>query len=298
MSPAPGPLHRLSPRSLSRWLAGFAGALAWAATGAWGACATEAEADALAVAWHARAPLRGLNPAMTLEEALCTQAKLVARLESRLGPRVGYKVGLAHPALQRRFGASAPVRGVLLESMLLTDGATVSAAYGARPVVEADLLVRVGSTAIQAAATPGEALAALEEVIPFIELADLALPEEAPVNAALITAVNVGARLGVLGPPLPAARLDPAALETMEVVMEDGAGRVLARSPGSAVLGHPLNALVWLARDLQRRGERLEPGDLVSLGAFSAPLAPEPGVSIRVRYRGLPGDPQVAVTFR
>ncbi len=298
MSPAPAPLHRPFPRNRPRWLAGLAWALAWAAGGAWGACATEAEADVLAAAWHARIPLGGLDPAMTLEEALCTQAKLVARLEPRLGPRVGYKVGLTHPALQRRFGAAAPVRGVLLEKMLLPGGAAVPAAYGARPVVEADLLVRIGSAAVNEAATPGEALAALGEVIPFIELADLALAEGAPVNAALITAVNVGARLGVLGTPLPAARLDPVALGTMEVVVEDGAGRVLARAPGSAVLSHPLNALLWLARDLQRRGERLEPGDLVSLGAFSAPLAPEPGASIRVRYRGLSGEPEVVVTFR
>lgn len=235
---------------------------------------------------------------MTLEEALCTQAKLVARLEPRLGPRVGYKVGLTHLALRQRFGATAPVRGVLLEKMLLPDGAMVPVAYGARPVVEADLLVRVGSEEVNAARTPGEALAALREVIPFIELADLAMAEGAALNAALVTAVNVGARLGVLGPPLPVARLDPVALETMEVVVEDGTGRVLARAPGSAVLGQPLNALLWLVQDLRRRGERLQPGDLVSLGAFSAPLTPAPGASIRVRYRGLPGEPQVTVTFR
>jgi 2-keto-4-pentenoate hydratase len=298
MSPAPAPLHRPFPRYRPRWLTGLAWTLAWAAGGAWGACATEAEADALAAAWHARIPLGGLDPAMTLEEALCTQAKLVARLAPKLGPQVGYKVGLTHPALQQRFGTTAPVRGVLLQGMFLPDGAEVPAGYGARPVVEADLLVRIGSAAVNQAATPAQALAALKEVIPFIELADLVLAEAVPANAALVTAVNVGARLGVLGAPLPAARLDPVVLETMEIVVEDGAGQVLARAPGSAVLGHPLNALLWLARDLERRGERLEPGDLVSLGAFSAPLAPAPGTLIRVRYRGLPGEPQVAAAFR
>ena len=72
---------------------------------------------------------------------------------SRPVPRsIGYKAGLTNPAVQKRFNASAPVWGVLYAPMLLQDGATVDAAFGARPLFEADLLVRVSRRPHQ----PGE----------------------------------------------------------------------------------------------------------------------------------------------
>lgn len=42
---------------------------------------------------------------------------------------------------------------------------------------------------------------------------------------------------------------------------------------------------------------RLEPGDLVSLGSFGPLLEPKPGLAATVTYQGLPGDPNVSVTF-
>jgi hypothetical protein len=37
---------------------------------------------------------------------------------------------------------------------------------------------------------------------------------------------------------------------------------------------------------------------MLSLGAFSAPLRPAPGLAVTVRYLGLPGNPAVGVRFR
>ena len=56
--------------------------------------------------------------------------------------------------------------------------------------------------------------------------------------------------------------------------------------------------MIWLARDLQRSGIVLKPGDLLSLGSFTPLTPPQPGQAIRVIYQGLPGDPSVSVRFR
>jgi 2-keto-4-pentenoate hydratase len=64
-----------------------------------------------------------------------------------------------------------------------------------------------------------------------------------------------------------------------------------------AILGHPLNAVLWLARDLEKSGTRLKAGDLLSLGSFTTPMPPKPGLAVTVRYEGLPGNPQVSVRF-
>jgi 2-keto-4-pentenoate hydratase len=112
--------------------------------------------------------------------------------------------------------------------------------------------------------------------------------------------INVGARLGVLGAPVP-VRNDAAfadALRTMTVRGVDGTGKEHGAAPGSAILDHPLNAVIWLAADLKRAGITLKPGDLLSLGSFSPALPVTAGSTLRVTYEGLPGNPSVQVKFK
>jgi 2-keto-4-pentenoate hydratase len=66
---------------------------------------------------------------------------------------------------------------------------------------------------------------------------------------------------------------------------------------GRAILGHPLNAVVWLAQALAEEGLAMKPGDLISLGAFSPQMPPQSGQQIRVTYIGLPGAMPVQVNF-
>ena len=112
---------------------------------------------------------------------------------------------------------------------------------------------------------------------------------------------NVGARLGVLGAPIavnPGNALAMAnALGYMTVVTKVSTGKTLASGPGSAILGHPMNAVLWLAKALKAQGISLKPGDLLSLGAFSqSPVVA--GQSVYVRHDGLPGQPEVGVSFK
>jgi 2-keto-4-pentenoate hydratase len=78
----------------------------------------------------------------------------------------------------------------------------------------------------------------------------------------------------------------------------DGKGQEVASAKGSAILDHPLNAVLWLVQDLARSGVKLKAGDVLSLGSFTAPQRPRPGLAVTVRYLGLPGDPAVSVRFR
>jgi len=89
-----------------------------------------------------------------------------------------------------------------------------------------------------------------------------------------------------------------AALAAMRVVMTDRGGKELASGKGTAILDHPLNAVLWLVQDLEKSRVKLKPGDLLSLGSFTPPLPPRPGLTVTVRYEGLPGNPAVTVRFR
>jgi 2-keto-4-pentenoate hydratase len=244
-------------------------------------------------------PVRGLRTDLSMQDAECGRRRLVERLEASDNRIVGYKAGLTNRALQERFGVASPVRGVLLERMLLPDGAEVPFDFGARPVFEADLLVVVKDDAIHRARTPLEALRSLSQVAPFIELPDLLVAEGEKLSGPLLVSLNVGARLGVVGKgvPVQATPEFAAALAAMTVTVSDR-GKTLGSGKGAAILEHPLNAVLWLAQDLEKSGARLKPGDVLSLGSFTQPMRPLPGMSVTVRYEGLPGNPEVSVRFR
>ena len=233
-----------------------------------------------------------------MQEAEGIRDGLVAELSASQGRVVGYKAGLTNPAVQKRFNTTEPVRGALLEKMLLDDGAEVPVKFGAIPFFEADLAVVVKDEGINQAKTPAEVLKHLASIRPFIELPDLVTAKEQPLSAAIITSFNVGARLGVLGKPIAPTPEMADALGKMTVVMRDQDGKELARVPGAAILGHPLNAVVWLADDLAKSGGKLRAGDILSLGSFTPPNFQKAGMTITVTYEGLPGNPTVSVRFK
>ena|SRR6056297_1479934 len=257
-------------------------------------CASDVAIARYANDWKAGQPTAALGKGASMADALCTQAKLVERIGLSLGEPVGHKAGLTSEAAQQRFGVEEPVRGVLLEKMLLKDGARVPVDFGARPLLEADLLLVVADAAVNEAEGAAEALRHISHVRPFIELPDLAVAEGEPIDGVTLTAGNVGARLGVMGEPIEVTARFLDHLEIMTVTVRGADGEVLAEAQGSAVMGHPVRSLLWL-RD---NGVRFEAGDLVSVGSIG-PLIPtaKAGGAATVTYAGLPGDPVVSVTF-
>lgn len=262
------------------------------------ACPDDAAIAAFLADYRALKPAKSFGPGLSIDDGLCAQAKIVAALSADLGRPVGYKAGLTSKATQDRFKVPHPVRGVLLERMMIPSGATVSVPYGAIPLFEADLVLRVADDRINSAESDLDVLRSLSEVIPFIELPDLTFAQGELLDGANLTAVNVAARLGVTGTPIKveATEAFAAALGSMTVVLTDDTGKELARAPGTAILDHPLNVVRWLARDLARTGGRLKAGDLLSLGSYS-PLLPAAGAvgrTITVRYDGMPGGTATA----
>jgi 2-keto-4-pentenoate hydratase len=267
------------------------------------ACLSDDQALDLVTQFVARQPTATPED-LSEEDGRCSRAKIHAILEKTLGPSIGYKAGLTNAAMQKRFKYDAPVWGRLYTGMLLKSGATVDVAFGARPLFEADLLVRVSSDDIKHARTPLQVLASIDQVIPFIELPDLIVQDPAKLTGPAISAVNAGARLGIVGRPIlvPAMRAERYALldslRDMLVIVSDGSGQELSRGKGADILEHPLNAVVWLVQSLAKEGLALKQGDLISLGSFSALLPPRKGLSVAVTYSGLVGAEPVNVSFK
>ncbi len=262
-----------------------------------GATDLPAQAGVFTQAFITQTPVTGPAPALTPKQAMVVQSILVNRLSRALGSPIGYKAGLTAKAAQQALGVTEPVRGVLLSRMILPDGASVPANFGARPMIEADLLVEIGSDAINDATTPEQALKALHAVIPFIELPDLMYARGVALDGPAIAAINVGARYGVAGKPIP---VNPGGdwmrrLSAFSVTLKNGAAMV-GSGTGEAIMDHPLNAVLWLVRSLNRDGVRLKAGDLLSLGSLTKPVPVTGGATYTARYKRLDPSGPVAIS--
>src|SRR5688572_7376263 len=63
--------------------------------------------------------IAGIQTGFALDDAYAAQTAYTKILAEKLGPPVGYKIGLIIKPAQERYGASGPVRGSLLKEMLL-----------------------------------------------------------------------------------------------------------------------------------------------------------------------------------
>ena len=262
-------------------------------------CPKYDEINAIVDAYAAKQAIKPIENLGNVIEAYCAQGKLAAQIGRTKGTQAGFKAG--YTSLNTRTGTDVdrPLRGFLFQNMFLSDGAVVPANFGARPRFAADLIAVAKDDGLHSATTTLEALEHISHFLPFIDLSDLMLEEGTPTNMLNLIATNIGSRWGVLGKPI-AVEATPeflALLESMTVVMEDDKGETIGRGKGSDVLGHPINSVMWIVRDLEHAAQRVQQGDKLGVGAFFPARTPQAGCSIKVTYRGLPGDPSVSVRF-
>ena len=263
------------------------------------ACPDDAAVAAYVADFSKRKISKGFGNDIKLEDAECAKRKLGKQLKTALGELVGYKAAFTNPALQERFGVSGPKWGYMYDRNMIDIIAVLPADFGARPLYEADFIVEVKDPRLADATTPLEALSYLDGIVPFIELPDLMLEGQFSGNAMIAT--NVAFRGGVLGMEIPIvnsqAFVDALANMTVILTDENAGGKELGRAQGSALMGNPINAAMWLARELKKDGITLKKGDLLSLGGFIPPQPTKPGMKVKLQYVGLPGDPAVDVEF-
>ncbi|MCX5833157.1 MAG: hydratase [Deltaproteobacteria bacterium] len=256
----------------------------------------------LGEAFLKKTPIASYDPNMTMDQAMKIQGEFVKAIGPTFGKVVGYKAGLTNPNVQKAFGVTAPVRGTLMEKMLMKSGAEVPADFGARPLYEGDLILRVKSDKINKAKTPMDALKQIDAAIPFIELPDLAYAKDVKINGPAITAINVAARYGVMGEPIPvkASKEWMDRLKNFKLQIFDDKGTMLIEGQGSALLDHPLNVVLWIRDSLKAEGKKLKKGDLLSLGTITKLTPTAPSTTIRARYVDLDpkGHVEISVKFK
>ena len=241
---------------------------------------------------HARRePFRPLPPELaprSEDEAYGIQDAFVALRAQSRGAIAGYKIALSTPQMQKFVGVDRPQAGVILAQTLLRSPARVGAADYVRLIVEFEIAFEIGEP-LPAADAPflRERLAgAVSAALPALELADDRAADYAalarhPLNLICDNAWNEGA---VLGAAVPAWReLDLGRVRGVASVN----GSVIGEGRGADALGHPLDALGWVANHLAESGRALMRGDIVITGSLVPTRAVRRGDHVRFELEGL-----------
>ena len=225
-------------------------------------------ADTVVSARLSRRRLSRLHGLATVEDGYRVQRRANALLEAHLGPRVGHKIGGTTEPMRRYLNVPEPMAGEVFGHQLHPDGATVRRADFVRLGVETEIAVRLARDLPPRAApyARADAAEAVAEVMPAIELVDDRYEDFAAIAAPTLIADNAFDAGSLLGSPFPGwRRLDLANL----AARTSRAGALVAEGRSDALLGHPMDALAWLATHRSSLGLGLAAGSFVSLGSIT-----------------------------
>jgi 2-keto-4-pentenoate hydratase len=187
------------------------------------------------------APLGALAPA----DAAAGYA-LQRRVAERLGavPPAGFKIGATTKQMQAYLGLDGPAAGFVPAASLHPDGAELRFGDFLAVGVECEVAVRLGRDLPPGPCTRAQAADAVEAVFPAIEIVERRYGDLAALGTPTLIADQVFHAGGLLGAAVPDWRAVDLGAARGELRVD---GAVRGTGHGRDLLGHPLEALAWLA---------------------------------------------------
>lgn len=217
-----------------------------------------------------------------LGEAYTIQGQLVGRRAAQLGQVTGYKIALTTAAMRAMVNLDDSIAGDMMESTILRSGARVRGSDYQRLIVEFEIAFEMAEDvpAIDAPYSRESIGKLVAAAMPALELADDRNADYSQLNrnALMLAADNAWNEGAVLGAPVKNWQdIDLQALRGAAAIN----GQSVGEGYGRDVLGHPLDALAWLANNLAGRGLGLWRGDVVITGSLVTSKFPKAGDLVR-----------------
>src|SRR5262247_3726612 len=202
------------------------------------------------------------------------------------GEIAGWKIALTSKAMQQMTGVDQPAAGAIFSKVVHPSPARLDVAAYHHLGVEFEVAVRVGAD-LPASGGPWTRASVADRVaacLPAFELVEDGNADYKTLDAFTLVAQNTWNAGIVLGAPVTAWRsVDLERAVTRCWINDQPAGE---GKTGDA-LGHPFEAVAWLANLLNRRRRMLERGMIVMTGSSITTKFPAPGARVRFAIEGL-----------
>ena len=244
-------------------------------------------AKAIALARRNHAPLAALEvPPVDEAEGYEVQRALHDLLLKNVGPLVGYKIGCTSQVMQDYIGIPHPCGGGVFQKGVHDSGVKLAASDYVRVGVECEIAVRLkrNLAAGEAPFTAEWVGEAVEAYHPAIEIVDDRYVKWETLGAPTLVADDFFAAGCVLGNAVARNEAPDLLKVTGRAVIN---GKEVGRGTGADVLGHPHNALAWLANHLAEEGKGLHAGQIVLTGSLVKTVWLSAGDSVVMELDGL-----------
>jgi 2-keto-4-pentenoate hydratase len=240
-------------------------------------------------------PLDAAIRTAPLDDAYRIQSALHQLMaEAGRGKIAGWKIALTSKAMQQMTGVDQPAAGAIFSSVVHASGARVDLAAYHHLGVEFEVAVRLGDD-LPASSGPWTRASVAGRVaacLPAFELVEDGDADYKTLDAFTLVAQNTWNGGVVLGAPVTAWRaVDLEAAVTRCWINDQPGGQ---GKTGDA-LGHPFEAVAWLANLLNRQGHMLGRDMIVMTGSSITTKFPAPGDRLRFAIDGL-GEVALEVT--
>ncbi|HEX7007635.1 MAG TPA: fumarylacetoacetate hydrolase family protein [Alphaproteobacteria bacterium] len=237
----------------------------------------------------ARRRYRNLPPELrprTIAETYAAQEALQALIGGRLGAVAGYKIALTSPAMRHLLRVDEPFAAAIFADTVHASPAAVRAGDFVSLGIECELAVRLDRD-LPAAGAPYDRATVAEAVgacMAAFELVDDRNADYGALDVPSCIADNGWNAGVVLGPP-------HAGWRALDLAGAAGRLEINGRPAGSGkagdVMGHPFEALAWLANFHAGRGRGLTRGAIVMTGSIVQTLHLAPGDRATFSFDGL-----------
>jgi len=232
---------------------------------------------------EALAPLTDTYPDMTLEQAYQVQLSMIQRRLDDGQRIIGKKIGVTSKVVMDMLGVDQPDFGHLLSDMLYADGAAIAIDGLIAPKAEGEIAFVLKEDLRGPGITVADVLRATAYVMPCFEIVDSRI-RDWKIRIQDTVADNASAGAFVLGGQGVAPR--DVDLACVGMTLEKN-GEVVATGAGAAALGHPANAVAWLANKLGQLGIGLNKGEVILSGSLAAMVPVKAGDQLRINLGGI-----------
>jgi 2-keto-4-pentenoate hydratase len=220
-----------------------------------------------------------------IAEAYAMQEHLQTLFGADRGAVIGYKIAITTPVMQRLMGIDRPCGGAIFASMTHQSPARLRCADYVNVAVECEIAVRLVADLPGGRIYDRDSVAtAVGACMAAIEIIDDQNADYKKADALNLIANNAWNGGVVLGPSRSDWRQSDLATLAGRMLIND---TPVGSGVGADVLGHPLNALAWLANMMVERGRPLRAGMVVSTGSIVSTKWPKPGDTVVAEIAGL-----------